>query len=196
MPLFGRKKEEPKSVSQIKPVEQPLLPEEKPSQAVELLRMNLQKLPAPSKQQMQQKPQMILPPMSVKIPEPAPVEEIEEPVEMKKEIPQFAPLFIKLDKYKNILHEMAELKMTMLTIKNTLAVVNEMDKLKTDSMKMIQDAITRVDKKLATLDTEFLKPTGYHDIMPQQMATQDMQSELDALRGQIEALRYEMEETA
>src|SRR5271157_5944625 len=107
MPLFGKKKEEPKNLSEIKPIEHFEMPEEKPSEAVELLKMNLRKMPGVQKQQMQQ---MSLPPMAVKIPEPVPVEEIEQ-TDMKKEVPQFAPLFVKLDKYKNILHEMAELKM-------------------------------------------------------------------------------------
>lgn len=186
MPLFGKKKEESVNVSQMKPIEQKE-PEEKPSEVVELLKMNLQKSQAP-----QQKQEMPMPQMTVKIPEPFE----EKPVETKKEPAQFAPLFIKLDRYKNILHQMAEIKMTMLTVKNTLSVINEMDKLKGDSMKMIQDAVERVEKKLTTLDTEFLKPSGFHEMMPQQMAREDIHNELDALRGQIEAMRYEMEETA
>jgi len=185
MPLFGRKKEEPQKVTPVKPVEQKE-PEEKPSEIVEMLKMNLQKPPAPEKREIP------MPPMAVKIPEP--VEE--EPVEAKKETSQFAPLFIKLDRYKNILRQMAELKMIVVTIKNTLAMITEMDKLKADSMKMIQDAVARIDKKLVTLDQEFLKPSGYHDMIPQQMARQDLQDELDALRNQIEALKFEMEETA
>ncbi|MBS3055318.1 MAG: hypothetical protein J4452_02390 [Candidatus Aenigmarchaeota archaeon] len=185
MPLFGKKKEEPVNVSQMKPVEQKE-PEEKPSEAVELLKMNLQRSQMP-----QQKQELPMPQMTVKIPEP-----VEEEPEEKKEPAQSAPLFIKLDRYKSILHQMSEIKMTMLTVKNTLSVINEMDKLKADSMKMIQDAVARVEKKLVALDTEFLKPSGFHEMIPQQMARGDIHNELDALKGQIEALRYEMEETA
>ena len=196
MPLFGRKKEEPRPVPQMNPVEKSQ-DEEKPSEFVEMLKMNLQK-PQTSQQKQEipipqtpLKQEISMPPMAVKIPEP--IEE-EEP-EIKKET-QFAPLFIKLDRYKNILHQVSELKMTMLTVKNTLAVITEMDKLKAESMKMIQDAVERVDKKLAALDTELIKPSGYHDMVPQQIARESLQSELDELKGQIEALRFEMEQTA
>jgi two-component sensor histidine kinase len=196
MPLFGRKKEEPQPSPQMNPVEKSQ-DEEKPSEFVEMLKMNLQK-PQTSQQKQEipipqtpLKQEISMPPMTVKIPEP--IEEEEH--EIKKET-QFAPLFIKLDRYKNILHQVSELKMTMLTVKNTLAVITEMDKLKAESMKMIQDAVERVDKKLAALDTELIKPSGYHDMVPQQIARESLQSELDELKGQIEALRFEMEQTA
>lgn len=191
MPLFGRKKE----VSDIQEVKEAIEKSspvfEKPSEAVEILRRNIempmQKISEPIKsndlpvKHEEKIPEMKLPQTAFQ-------------VEEHKEKTSFAPLFVKLDKYKQILNALIELKTTIAAIKNSFTVLNELERLKMESLKMIQSSIDKMDKKLVALDSEFLRPSGFHEEMPPEMYSADsLGGVLNDLRSQIEQLRTEIQ---
>ena len=192
MPLFGRRKEV-SDLQQVKEaIEKPSV-FEKPSEAVEMLRRNvempMQKIPEsvkakeiPIERHEEKIPEM-------RIPEPAPHEE-------QREKPSFAPLFVKLDKYKQILNTLVELKTSIAAIKNSFNVLNELQKLEMESMKMIQTSVEKMDKRLVALDSEFLRPSGFHEEMPPELYSPDsLGGVINDLRGQIEQLRTEIQQT-
>jgi len=140
-----------------------------------------------------------------------PVEKIETPLEkiepekkvvepeeiIEPEKSSFAPLFVKLDRYKKILNFMNEIKLTMITIRNAFSVLSELDKLRGENLKMIKDALEKLDKRLLSLDSEFLRPTGFHEeFVPDMYTAQSLEGIITDLKSQVEQLKAELKSTA
>jgi len=122
-----------------------------------------------------------------------PVEQPKE-VQAKQERPVSAPLFIKLDRYKQILNSLAELKTALIMIKNSFSVMNELEKLKNENLKMIENVIERIDKRISGLDSEFLRPSGYHEELPEEVyEVESLGATLTDLRDQVNQLKAELE---
>jgi len=76
------------------------------------------------------------------------------------EIPESVPLFIKLDRYKNILHTISDLKSTVTKVKNAFQMFSEMERVKAQNLRVLEAAVQKVEARLADLDSEFLRPVG------------------------------------
>lgn len=129
--------------------------------------------------------------------------EPEEPIPVAAEVDSrpveksFAPLFVKIDRYRSILTSIAELKTIMMMMKNTFSVLSELERIKSDSLKLIQNSLERIDKKLVALDSEFLRPSGFQEEFPQELhTTESLEATIDDLRSQVEQLRAEMKNIA
>jgi hypothetical protein len=186
MPLFGRKKEVNEIQEIKKAIEQPPETEEH-SDVIEMLRRSIESpIQRPIEPMEKTIPPLQIEEFSKKLPEPA--------AEEQKERPSFAPLFVKLDKYKQILNSLVELKTTIAVIKNAFAVLNELERLKLENLKMIESSIEKMDKKLVSLDSEFLRPSGFHEDIPAQMySPENFEAILNDLRNQIGQLRSEIQ---
>ncbi len=127
--------------------------------------------------------------------------EPEQPAEQK---PTTAPLFVKLDRYNNILVALSEIKKGLEAIKNVFSYVSELENLKSDSFRMLHDMVERIDKKLLFLDSEFIKPPEFADVS-KKVATKtgagvyaetaglediikNMKNKIEDIRGQIETV--------
>lgn len=113
--------------------------------------------------------------------------------EKESERPAFAPLFVKIDRYRHILNTMQYLKSTMNLIKNTFSVLNELEKIRAENIKLIQKTIEKVDKKLLTLDSEFMRPSGFIEEMPEVHDVEGLESTLVELRDQVNQLKSELQ---
>ncbi len=135
-----------------------------------------------------------------KLPEQKPVEQKKEEVRHKEvkepERPSFAPLFVKIDRYRQILNAIGYLKTTMIMIKNSLMTLNELDKARDETFKLIQDAVEKLEGRLSILDQELIRPTGYHEIAekPEYQDVETVEATIADLKGQIEQLRVELQE--
>lgn len=167
MPIFGRKKEAEEKIQELKKaIEMPI---ERAEAAVEKIEAPVEKI-EPEKKTV----------------------EPEEAVEAEK--PSFAPLFIKLDRYKKILSSMNEIKLTMVTIKNAFSVLSELDKLRAENLKMIKGALEKLDKKLLSLDSEFLRPTGFREeFIPDMYTAESLEGIIADLKSQVEQLKAELQ---
>jgi len=72
-----------------------------------------------------------------------------------------APLFIKLDRYNKILTSLFEVRKSLENLKNVFSYVSELERMKSDSFKMLHDVVAKMDQKLDYLDSEFLRPPGF-----------------------------------
>ena len=110
------------------------------------------------------------------------------------ERPAFAPLFVKLDRYNKILSSLSELKTTLVAIKNAFVLLNEVERLRQESLMVIENAIQSIDKKLIALDSEFLKPASYRGEAPVEIhTTEGLEGSLTDLRSRIEKLKSELQ---
>jgi hypothetical protein len=115
-----------------------------------------------------------------------------QPIEPEKQAA--APLFVKLDRYRNILKSIGEIKSTLVLMKNALTMLNQIEKIENENMNLVASALESIEKKLATLDTEFLRPTGLGDETPQESEFENVQSVLSDLHTQIEQLKGNMQQ--
>jgi len=117
--------------------------------------------------------------------------EVETKEEVKKE---FTPMFIKLEKYEQILNTMTEVKSVLSLLKNSFFVLNENEKLRSETVELIKESIDRIERRVAALDSVLLKPPGYEE-MPkeEEHKIDDMGDTLSTLRLQIDQLKQQLE---
>jgi hypothetical protein len=193
MGLFGRKKEvKVENVSQMK-IEAQRVAEAKEANRESLFTSPEDFMKFTSEQ------------LNTKLSQPAPVQNIE-PIKPVNQIPQlasqsmqqekqnFAPLFIKIDRYKNILRSLSELKTTLAIAKNAFVMLEQMEKIKSDNLNLISNAMDKVEKKLVVLDAEFLRPSGFQDEMSDTYEMESLQGVISDLRTQIEELKNDMQQ--
>jgi len=118
----------------------------------------------------------------------------EEEAEVQEEAAHFAPLFVKIDRYREILNSMNSIKNTLAMIKNTFNVMNELEKLRAENSRVVQEAIEKVDKKILMLDSEFLRPSGFIEEAPELHDIHGLQSTIMDLRSQIDQMKSELRE--
>lgn len=106
------------------------------------------------------------------------------------------PLFVKIEKYKNILNVLNEMKTTILMLKNALALQRELQRAYSENETLIQNAVSKMDKKLLSLDAEFLRPRGFKEDLPEHVYEEEsLDYAVDNLKSQIDDLKSELEET-
>jgi hypothetical protein len=127
-----------------------------------------------------------------------PIQE-EKPSNPVQEVPKpaFAPLFVKLEKYRNVLDSISDLKTTIIMLKNALAVQRQIEGLRDENRKFLELAIDKIDKKIFSLDTEFLRPKGFEEeFPPANYETEGLEGVVDDLKKQIEGLKSELKTIA
>ena len=115
--------------------------------------------------------------------------------EGKVERPAFAPLFIKIDRYRNILNVLGQLRTSIVMIRNSFSTLNELEKARLETLRLIEEAVGKVESKLSSLDTELLRPTSAHmDVTPEYQDVETVQATVADLKGQVEQLKAELEQ--
>jgi len=90
------------------------------------------------------------------------------------------------------------LKMSINLIKNQLSILSELDRLREENLKLLHSAVNRVNNRLMKLDSEFMRPSGFMEEMPelQMQDAESLESTIADLKGQIEHLKSEVETIA
>jgi hypothetical protein len=121
----------------------------------------------------------------------APTPEAPKPEAEKQQ--DFAPLFVRIDKYKNILQNMNYLKTTVSAVKSSLSILKELDALRQDNLKMVEEAVVKVEGKLANLDSNFMRPSGFSEDAPELRYVDDVEITLDDLKNQISQIKAQID---
>ncbi len=132
-------------------------------------------------------------PRAVPVASAAPMPE-EAPAAEERPKQPVAPIFIKLDRYHTILSSLTEVRKGLDAIKNVFAYISELEKMKSESFKMLHDMVAKMDKKLTYLDSEFLRPPGFEAPESQQaMEPGNLEDMISSMRGKIDELRSQIE---
>ena len=197
MPLFGKKKDkEEKVLDEIrkavdgvntsqssKESQQPQDPEARPD-IIEEMQRNFEQRQHGHKQFEQEQPEKQIEQKSEVV-----RQEVKEP-----ERPAFAPLFVKIDRYRQILSAIGYLKTSMIMIKNSLMTLTELDKARDETIKLVKDAAAKLENRISSLDQELIRPSGYHEIAePEYQDVETVEATVADLKGQIEQLRSELQ---
>ncbi len=131
--------------------------------------------------------------------QPFPREEFDER-EFKEELPaaeyrESAPLFIKVEKYRDILSSLQELKTFVSSVKQLFTVMHDLETVRSDALKIMRASIQRLEKSLIEIDSELLRPKGFEmPEMSSDVEIRHVESSLGDLQKQIAALKRELQE--
>jgi hypothetical protein len=106
----------------------------------------------------------------------------------------FAPLFVKIDRYRNILKSLGELKTMLALMKNAFVMLDRIDKIEDENMNLILNSLDKIEKKLIALDSEFLRPSGFEDETSDMYEFENVQGVISDLHSQIQKLKGDMEQ--
>lgn len=118
---------------------------------------------------------------------------------VKKEVkpvekPMEPPLFIKLDRYREVISNLTQLKTLVVVVKNSLSTLSQLEKARTDTIEVIKKTLDKINEKLSALDNELVKPTGFTAApTPEYHEIQSVETSIASLRGQIEQLKAELQ---
>ena len=146
------------------------------------------------KKEVKTTPEEIMPAQQKPVPEKVPMTPAIPPIPVTgPERPAFAPLFVKIEKYRNVLRSINDLKTTIIMLKNALTVQRQIEGLRDENRKFLELAINKIDRKIVSLDTEFLKPRGFEEeFPPATYETAGVEGVVDDLKKQIEGLKSEL----
>lgn len=110
--------------------------------------------------------------------------------------PGYAPLFVKIDKYRNILTMLGTIKSSIGLLRNSFATLNELDKARQQNMVIIQSALEKINKKLENLDTELIRPTGFNtNTSPEDYQdAHNVEATISDLKGQLAQLKSDLQQ--
>jgi hypothetical protein len=74
--------------------------------------------------------------------------------------PRFAPLFVKIDRYQEILTIIENIKTGLLKAHDLLTLMQQLDKIKFEAETLMQKNIQETVVGISTMDKEFVRPKG------------------------------------
>ena len=78
-------------------------------------------------------------------------------------------------------------------LKNALIVQRQIEGLRDENRKFLELAINKIDKKIVSLDTDFLTPRGFEEeFPPATYETEGIEGVVDDLKKEIECLKSEL----
>ncbi|MBI2971301.1 MAG: hypothetical protein HYY37_02685 [Candidatus Aenigmarchaeota archaeon] len=128
---------------------------------------------------------------AIEEPYPAPQQQeiVQEPA-----APMSAPLFVKVEKYREILSDVQEMKVFIEGVKQLLGVVNDVEAVRADAIKMLRATVQRLEKTVTEVDSELLRPKGFEIETPGEIEIRHIEGSLSDLQHQLAALRKELQE--
>ncbi len=93
-------------------------------------------------------------------PLPAEIERMTEEMELAPPPakPQFAPLFVKVERYREVLESIEKIKSIISDMNSILAMRNEADKVGTDADVLLEKTLEQLNNVITELDREFVSP--------------------------------------
>jgi hypothetical protein len=106
-----------------------------------------------------------------------------------------APLFVKIDKYREVLKGVQEMKLFVSGVKQTFVVLQEIEALRADAINIMRATVQKLDKSITEMDAELLRPKGVslNDMGVAAAEVHHLESTLTDLQKQLGTLRRDME---
>jgi len=179
--LFGRKKEEvKKEVQEVQEIKLPTLEEIK-KETIGEKQVSEEVKPIQIEEKIE-KPAL-----------PLPEKKAEERKIKIEELRKVAPLFIKLEKYEEVLNIIDEVKSVLNLLRDSFSVFEENEKIRTETIETIKENIEMVGEKISSLDSILLRPAGYEEKREKEFKAEEVKDTLAALKSQIDKLKQELQ---
>jgi hypothetical protein len=121
------------------------------------------------------------------------------PEHRPEEIIASTPLFVKVERYKDILNNINEIKTLLSGIQNILSVLEEIEQLRLEGINTLRITIQRLEKNVTKLDLGFTKPSDTSiekvkaELKPKTLEAKEMEDSLMEIYNQLNAMRAEIE---
>ncbi len=103
-----------------------------------------------------------------------------------------APLFVKVDKYKDIITTIHELKLFLSGTKQLFTLLHEIDAVRSDAISILRATIQRLERSLVDMDAELLRPRGVDMVQQERGEASHIESSLNDLHKQLLELKREL----
>jgi len=110
---------------------------------------------------------------------------------MIEETPKIAPLFVRVDKYKEILNNINQLKTTITNIQNLLAIRKEINKIHSESDEILEKSLQRFSDATNSFSREFTLPRGIKHLV--RIPEEKVDENISKIGEEIAKLRTELE---
>lgn len=104
----------------------------------------------------------------------------------------FAPIFVKVDKYEEIVQNLQEIKALLRDMKGIFPLLVEIDEVKKSTIELMRVTMQNIEKDIVRLGADFLKP-GFMDIAVKPVETTHISDSLSVLQSQLSSLKSELE---
>jgi len=108
-------------------------------------------------------------------------------------IPESAPLFVKVEKYKEIVSSVNEVKHFITGIKQLFLVMNELQGIQQDSINMLKISVQRLEKSIEWVDHSLVRPIGFEEPPHGEAEVRQIEQSLSDLQREISNLRKDLE---
>lgn len=123
----------------------------------------------------------------------------EEPPETVGAPAQSPPIFIKVDKYRNIIKNIRELKSYLLNLRDAIDILDDMQKEVANGITVAHRALDELNMIVSSLDSFFLRPHGVEHHMeeeeimePGRMSSGEVETHMKDVYSQLERLRAQL----
>lgn len=109
------------------------------------------------------------------------------------------PLFVKVDKYKEIITTLQEIKTLLSGLGSLFSVLEEIEQVKSDAINTLRITLQRVEKNIMQLDANFLKTSDTEvekikeSIRPKIVEATELEDSLKQLYEELNAMKSEIE---
>ncbi len=110
-----------------------------------------------------------------------------------------APLFVKVEKYRDVISLIQEMKVFISGIKQLFNILQELENLRMDAIKIMKATIQRLERRVVEMDNELLRPKGFDvpELLhagPAEPEESQVEDSLNELQDELAKLRKELEE--
>ncbi|MEM7816300.1 MAG: hypothetical protein QXZ20_00105 [Candidatus Aenigmatarchaeota archaeon] len=109
------------------------------------------------------------------------------------------PLFVKVDKYKEIITTIQEIKTFLAGLRNLFLLLEEIEQTRNDTLNTLRITLQRIEKNIIQLDANFLK-TGSEEIekikesiKPKTVEVNELEDSLRKLHEELSSMKSEIE---
>ncbi|MEM7819451.1 MAG: hypothetical protein QXD48_01335 [Candidatus Aenigmatarchaeota archaeon] len=106
------------------------------------------------------------------------------------------PLFVKVDKYKELLSGIQEMKLFVSGAKQLFSILQEIETIRSDALKIMHATVQRLEKSIIEMDSELIRPRGADLAMVPERPEdiKQIENSLNELQRQLLDLRKELQE--
>ena len=108
---------------------------------------------------------------------------------------QSAPLFVKVEKYREVISSLQEMKLFVAGVKDIFTVMQEIESIRGEALNVMKVTVQRLEKAVVEMDSELLRPRGVNvSPFPQGEAeVKHIESSLTELQKQLLELRQDLQ---
>jgi polyhydroxyalkanoate synthesis regulator phasin len=116
------------------------------------------------------------------------------PVQRKEQM--IAPLFVKVDKYRELLTTVHEMKLFVSGVKQIFNILQDLENVRTETLKVMRASVQRLERSVLEMDTGLLRPRGvdFSEMIESETEVRHIEDSLTDLQNQIASLRRELQD--